>query len=250
MERLPSLSLRRTTSSRLRVPSGSTRGTTKQVTPAGGLGEHQEDVVHRRRGEPLVPVQGVLAVDAGRPRLGDVGADVGAALLLGHAHAGQRAALLGRRGAEAGVVASSTASSGVHSLASASSARSAGTAAYVIEIGQPWPGSVCDQARKPAARRTCACGSPASCCSHGAACSPWPDRALHQPVPGRVELDLVDPVAVAVVRRQLGVVLVGQHAVLAGLGGAGLGARARAGPRRTSAEPCRVTASTRARVGR
>ncbi len=33
LERLPSLSLRRTTSSWLRVPSGSTRGTTKQVTP-------------------------------------------------------------------------------------------------------------------------------------------------------------------------------------------------------------------------
>ena len=32
-DRLPSLSLRRTTSSWLRVPSGSTRGTTKQVTP-------------------------------------------------------------------------------------------------------------------------------------------------------------------------------------------------------------------------
>ena len=33
LDRLPSLSLRRTTSSWLRVPSGSTRGTTKQVTP-------------------------------------------------------------------------------------------------------------------------------------------------------------------------------------------------------------------------
>jgi len=48
----------------------------------------------------------------------------------------------------------------------------AGTAAYVMEMGQPWPGSVCDQAKKPAARRTCACCAPAACCSHGAACSP------------------------------------------------------------------------------
>src|SRR6185503_4251950 len=43
------------------------------------------------------------------------------------------------------------------------------------------------------------------------------DTALHQPVPGRVEAHLVDPVAVAVVRRELGVELVGQHPVLAGL---------------------------------
>ncbi len=35
LERLPSLSLRRTTSSRLRSPEGSTRGTRKQVSPSG-----------------------------------------------------------------------------------------------------------------------------------------------------------------------------------------------------------------------
>ena len=61
------------------------------------------------------------------------------------------------------------ASAGVHSLASVSSTRNAGTAAYVIEIGQPWPGSVWDQAKKPAARRTWACGSSEV---QGAACRP------------------------------------------------------------------------------
>ena len=96
-----------------------------------------------------------------------------------------------------------------------------GSPAYVIEIGQPCPGSVCDQAKKPAARRTCACADPDS---QGAACEAVTDRALHQPVPRRVELDLVDAVAVAVVRRQLRVVPVGEPAVLAGLPGAGLGA--------------------------
>ena len=35
-----------------------------------------------------------------------------------------------------------------------------------------------------------------------AACSPWPDGDVHQRVPGRVEVDLVDPVAVAVVGPQ------------------------------------------------
>ena len=68
--------------------------------------------------------------------------------------------------------------SGVHSLAIASSVRSAGTAAYVIEIGQPWPGSVCDQAMNPAARRTWACGESDS---HGVAASPCPTaRSISQ----------------------------------------------------------------------
>ncbi len=70
------------------------------------------------------------------------------------------------------------ASSGVHSFAIASSTRSAGMAAYVIEIGQPCPGSVCDQAMKPAARRTCACGDSDS---QGAAARPCPTaRSISQ----------------------------------------------------------------------
>ena len=48
------------------------------------------------------------------------------------------------------------------------------------------------------------------------------DPALEQPVPRRVEADLVDAVAVAVEGHQLGVELVGEHPVLAGLGRAGL----------------------------
>ena len=139
LARLPSLSLSRTMSSWLRVPSGSARGTTKHGQPVGRLREHQEHVVHRRRGEPLVPVQGVLALDAGRPRLGDVGADVGAALLLGHAHAGERAALLGDR-PDARVVRRRGERRRSTPSPARSSTRSAGTAAYVIEIGQPCAG--------------------------------------------------------------------------------------------------------------
>src|SRR5690606_24525732 len=37
------------------------------------------------------------------------------------------------------------ASPGTHSFACSSSTRSAGTAAYVIDSGQPLPGSTCDQ---------------------------------------------------------------------------------------------------------
>ena len=111
---------------------------------------------------------------------------------------------------------------GVHSLASASSTRSAGTAAYVIEIGQPWPGSVCDQARNPAARRTWACSEPASLCSHGAACSPCPTARVISQCHDGWKRDLVDPVAEAVVGRQLRLVGVGEHPVLASLRGPGL----------------------------
>ena len=217
MDRLPSLSLRRTTSSRLRLPSGSTRGTRKQVRPPAACASTRNTSFIGADVNHLWPCRVYSPSTDGRRRLGQVGPDVGAALLLGHAHAGQRAGLL-RRPAAARGRRTSTASRGVHSLAIASSARSAGTAAYVIEIGQPWPGSVCDQAKKPAARRTCACG-PSEV--HGRRLQPVADAALHQPVPGRVEAHLVDPVAVAVVRRQLGLVPVGQHPVLAGLGRAG-----------------------------
>ena len=54
--------------------------------PARGLREHQEDVAHRRRGEPLVAGQAVGAVAVGGC-FGGAGAHVGAALLLGHRHA-------------------------------------------------------------------------------------------------------------------------------------------------------------------
>ena len=66
--------------------------------------------------------------------------------------------------------------------------------------------------------------APSACCSHGAAWRPWPTaRSISQCHDGW-KTHLVDAVAVAVVRRQLGLVPVGQHPVLAGLGGAGRGA--------------------------
>ncbi len=156
-ERLPSLSLRRTTSSRFRVPSGRTRGTRKQVTPPGAWASTRNtsfigaevnhlcpkssyspstdvataDVTLARTSEP--PCFSVMPMPASAPALSATG-----------------------RTPKSYVV---DASFGVHSLASASSTRRAGTAAYVMEIGHPCPGSVCDQAMKPAARRTWACGS-------------------------------------------------------------------------------------------
>lgn len=56
-----------------------------------GLRQHQKGVAHRRRHEPFMPGDAIGAAVALRP--GHVGANVGAALLLGHAHAERHAAL-------------------------------------------------------------------------------------------------------------------------------------------------------------
>ena len=68
--------------------------------PARRLRQHQEGVAHRRRHEPLVAGDDVFrARPAGARRHGGrgVGAHVGAALLLGHAHADGDAALGAQR---------------------------------------------------------------------------------------------------------------------------------------------------------
>ena len=91
MERLPSLSFRRWNWIALTEPSGAKRGMKKQVRPSLGLRQHQERVAHRRRHEPFVPGDAVAVAVALGAR--HVGAHVGAALLLGHAHAERHAAL-------------------------------------------------------------------------------------------------------------------------------------------------------------
>ncbi len=75
---------------------------------ARSLGRDQEGVGHGDREEPLVPhdaVLGARASRARRERARRVGAQIGAALLLGHAHADDRARLL-LRGQEARIVGS------------------------------------------------------------------------------------------------------------------------------------------------
>ncbi len=64
--------------------------------PLARLRQHQERVRHRRRHEPFVAGEAVEAA-AGALGLGGVGAHVGAALLLGHAHAERQAGLFDRR---------------------------------------------------------------------------------------------------------------------------------------------------------
>ena len=66
-----------------------------------GLRQHQEGVAHRRRHEPFMPGDTIGVAGAFSAR--HVGAHVGAALLLGHAHA-KRHAALGPPRREAGII--------------------------------------------------------------------------------------------------------------------------------------------------
>ena len=148
-------------------------------------------------------------------------------------------AALVRRLAQAGVVRPVRSAAAPSAAASAGSVRRAGTAAYVIEIGQPCPASTCDQTTKPAARRTWRAGARRSPRAPRAGPA---DGDVHQRVPGRVEVDLVDPVAVPVVGAQHGRVRVGLDAPALRLlraGPAAEGGQAVEGlrPRRTAAPP-------------
>ena len=77
--------------SAVRAPTGN--GEARQS--GGSLSEHQEQIAHRRRAEPLVAGEDVSVICRGRP--GGVGAHVAAALLLRHRHPGERAVLAGCR---------------------------------------------------------------------------------------------------------------------------------------------------------
>ena len=126
----------------MRVPSGRTRGSRKHESPPGAcastrnasdIGAEQNHfspssayssppsgravVVFTRTSEP--PWRSVIAIPQTTPRLA--------------------------AGGRSPKSYADEASSGSHSAARCGAdARSAGTAAWVIEIGQPWPGSTCE----------------------------------------------------------------------------------------------------------
>ena len=94
-----------------------------------GLREHEERVAHRRRAEPLVAGDLVLGAGAAaveRPRRRGVGAHVGAALLLGHRHAAERARFLSASGDACAPSYSRDVRRGSHSAAISGCLRSAG----------------------------------------------------------------------------------------------------------------------------
>ena len=167
--------------------------------PGGRLGERQEDVAGGIGAEPLVAGQLVAAV---AERLGArrVGAHVRAALLLGHRHPGERAVAVGRLrqqrlplGGELGLLAQRR----DHRVGHRHGAHHARV----------------DLAPRVHQRR-------AHDVRTGLRISPRQrvdlalDRLAQAPVPRRVELDLVDAVAVAVVRAQARLVALGALGVL------------------------------------
>ncbi len=168
-----------------------------------GLRKRQKGVRHRCRAEPFVADQHMAAV-AGRLGPGAVGAQVRAALLLGHRHADQGAPLGGDR-PRAGVVV------GRQDLGRPSLGDLGGFA----QRGQRREGhgeraadaalDLIEQKRR---------GGPddvdaGSGIDPGQSVDLLGDRPAHQLVPGGMELDLVDPVAEAVVAVQHRRVLVG-----------------------------------------
>ncbi len=175
------------------------------------LGQGEEQVRHGRGAEPLVPGQHVRPGPGtgGGLGAGGVGPHVAAALLLGHGHAGQQAALAFGR-AQAWVVGPGdqqrleparqfrcVPQGGYHRVGHRDGAAVARLCLgpYVELRG---PGHV---GARPLVRPRCRV-------------QPVADRGLHQGVPGGVELDLVDPVAVPVVAAQHRRVLVGQPGLL------------------------------------
>ena len=222
LDRLPSLSLSRTTSIRLRVPSASTRGTTKQVIPPSAWASTRKtsfigaEVNHlwpcrvyqpssavgsarvwlARTSEP--PCFSVIPIPASAPTFSGPRPH---ARVVGPGREQRRPLLRDR------VVGPQRRHGGVRHR----------DRAAVPRLGLR-PREEAGRAPQVGVRVAALLLLPRRRLQAVA------DRALHQPVPRRVELDLVDAVAEAVVRRQLGVVAVGEHAVLAGLLGAGLGA--------------------------
>ena len=198
--------------------------------PAGRLGEHEEDVAHRVRAEPLVA--GQVVVVAVRARLRRAGADVRAALLLRHRHPAERAALVvGQRqprlplGGELGI----DPQRGHGRVGHRDRAHHARVRLRPEQLERR-AGDVRARARRAPRQRV----------------DLALDRAAQQPVPARVVVDLVDPVPVAVVRAQPRRVALGAPAVLLRLGGAGDDRRSRARGRPPSPRP-RAPAPRRAR---
>ena len=169
------------------------------------LGQHEEDVAHRRRGEPLVAGEAVAAV-AVRRGLRGAGADVGAALLLGHRHARGDAGLGGGH-LELGVVLAAGEQRLVDGgqFGVVAQRRHDGVGhrdrADMAGLGRPHRGlGGADDVRAGAV----------VCPRRGM--QAVADRDLHQLVVGRVVLDFVDAVAVAVVGAQDRLVAVGELA--------------------------------------
>ena len=190
---LPDLSLRRWITIRLRLPSGSQPGTRKQETPRSVRASAMKTSRMRHREEPFMPGDAPAVAVA----LGDALrlAQIRAALLLGHRHADRDAGLVG--GAGLARIVSGGQDLGLPlpgDLRIASQRRDRGVGhedrahdpvlALVPKIGERGAGDLRARALLGPAERMRLLS----------------DGEAHELVPGRVELDLVDPVAEPVMR--------------------------------------------------
>lgn len=153
LDRLPSLSLSRWIANGLRVPSGSTRGSRKHVSPPGACARTRNPSDIGAEQNHLCPVSRYSpSADSGSARVVFDRTSVPPCFsVMPIPRSAPPLSPAGRSPSSY----TCEVSSGSQTAAAAGSVRSAGTAAWVIESGQPWPASACVQTRKPAARRTC-----------------------------------------------------------------------------------------------
>ncbi|MNP07231.1 hypothetical protein D3C76_992490 [compost metagenome] len=177
-----------------------------------GLGQGQKGIAHRRRAEPLVPNQFVgLARASGADRIsaGGVGAYIGAALLLGHGHAQGDPGLVAVADVTRVVLAGEDFRQPVFGQFGLQPQRWHGSEGH----GQRAAGTGLGLAVQVGHRSPRHMGA-------WAGFGPWQrrqavlDGGAHQFVVGRVELDQVDAMAVAVVAAELRLVRIGQEARL------------------------------------
>ena len=231
LERLPSLSLRRCKRSALTEAVGPKARHEEAGEPARRLRQHQEGVAHRRGEEPFVADDGI-AVAIRRRRRG-VGAHVGAALLLGHAHAERHAGFFPPR-PKCRVVAARLTTFGTILRGQLRLGRERGKRG--ARHGDRAQMSGLDlrrhvearRARDFGRRRAHACRLPVQV----EACRPGGDALAHQLMIGRMELDRVAAKSLGVEGMQLRRILVG------------LPRRARTSPRCPIARRTRTAPST------
>lgn len=138
LARLPSLSLSHMRRNTLRLPSGSTRGTTKQVSPPGATADMRKTSLIGAEQNHLCPVRAYVPASSGAATVVLARTSEPPCFSVIAMPARQPAFSAGDRKPKSY---DRAVSRGVHCAASSSSAASAGTAAWVMDNGHPLPGS-------------------------------------------------------------------------------------------------------------
>ncbi len=189
-ERLPSLSLRRWMRNTLRDPSGSTRGTTKQLSPPGACASTRKASLMGALQNHLCPVRRNSRPHASSTPVGSARvvfartSDPPCFSVIAMPTRAERFSTVGWRWPVAGGLTRAPPSPGSYSRESRrgihcsrrpdAASSSTGTAACVIDTGHACPGSTCAKRKNAAARSTFA---PGPGCAHADVCAPAPTAA-------------------------------------------------------------------------